>query len=262
MNRWFGVLVHGNRRRAYRGYMPRPHSPPRLNMGWSCRSLHRRPVRRRARGSAGTGTASVGWERSPCSWPSVPAPSRSCRPWATTAVRWSDPAVTSLTRPTGRMTPSPPRQSAIPSSPPRQPRPPRLRPNRPPRTPGRRPQRTRRCCSIAGDSDAGTFAPVPRPLLADTDLVDTALDYKVSSGLARPDYFDWRARLHEHVPAVDPDIVVITFGGNDAQGLLDAGGGVAAFQPVRGFRQRRVARRIRQAGRRGDGLPGRRTAAP
>ncbi len=85
---------------------------------------------------------------------------------------------------------------------------------------------------IAGDSDAGTFAPYLDRLLADTDLVDTALDYKVSSGLARPDYFDWNARLHEHVPVVDPDIVVITFGGNDAQGLLDAAGGVAAFQPV------------------------------
>ena len=85
---------------------------------------------------------------------------------------------------------------------------------------------------IAGDSDAGTFAPYLDRLLADTDLVDTALDYKVSSGLARPDYFDWNARLHEHVPVVDPDIVVITFGGNDAQGLLDAAGGVVAFQPV------------------------------
>ena len=77
---------------------------------------------------------------------------------------------------------------------------------------------------IAGDSDAGTFGPYLDRLLADTDLVDTALDYKVSSGLARPDFFDWTARLHEHVPVVDPDIVVITFGGNDAQGLLDAVG--------------------------------------
>jgi hypothetical protein len=85
---------------------------------------------------------------------------------------------------------------------------------------------------IAGDSDAGTFAPYLDRLLADTDLVETALDYKVSSGLARPDYFDWNARLREQVPAVDPDIVVITFGGNDAQGLLDSGGGVVAFQPV------------------------------
>jgi len=85
---------------------------------------------------------------------------------------------------------------------------------------------------IAGDSDAGTFAPYLDRLLGDTDLVDTTLDYKVSSGLARPDYFDWNARLHDQVPAVDPDIVVITFGGNDAQGLLDATGDVVAFQPV------------------------------
>jgi uncharacterized protein len=85
---------------------------------------------------------------------------------------------------------------------------------------------------IAGDSDAGTFAPYLDRLLGDTDLVDTTLDYKVSSGLARPDYFDWSARLREQVPAVDPDIVVITFGGNDAQGLLDATGGVVAFQPM------------------------------
>jgi hypothetical protein len=85
---------------------------------------------------------------------------------------------------------------------------------------------------IAGDSDAGTFAPYLDRLLGDTDLVDTALDYKVSSGLARPDYFDWNARLREQVPMVDPDIVVITFGGNDAQGLLDASGDVVAFQPV------------------------------
>jgi hypothetical protein len=85
---------------------------------------------------------------------------------------------------------------------------------------------------IAGDSDAGTFAPYLDRLLADTDLVETELDYKVSSGLARPDYFDWTTRLREHVPVIDPDIVVITFGGNDAQGLLDSRGGVVAFQPV------------------------------
>ena len=85
---------------------------------------------------------------------------------------------------------------------------------------------------IAGDSDAGTFAPYLDRLLDDAGLVETTLDYKVSSGLARPDYFDWHARLRQQVPAVDPDIVVITFGGNDAQGLLDAGGGVVAQQPA------------------------------
>ena len=126
----------------------------------------------------------------------------------------------------------PPRPPTVSSSRPRRPRRRRPRPSRSPEDTGPPTAANPAVVLIAGDSDAGTFAPYLDRLLADTDLVDTALDYKVSSGLARPDYFDWSARLREHVPVVDPDIVVITFGGNDAQGLLDAAGGVAAFQPV------------------------------
>lgn len=70
---------------------------------------------------------------------------------------------------------------------------------------------------IAGDSDAGTFGPYLERLMNDTGMVATTLDYKVSSGLTRPDFFDWPARFAEQVPVVDPDIVVVTFGGNDAQ---------------------------------------------
>ena len=72
---------------------------------------------------------------------------------------------------------------------------------------------------IVGDSDAGTFGPYLQQLLDGTLVADTELDYKVSSGLARPDFFDWPAQLREKLPQVDPDIVVVTFGGNDAQGL-------------------------------------------
>ena len=79
---------------------------------------------------------------------------------------------------------------------------------------------------IAGDSDAGTFGPYLEPLLDETGSSTSTLDYKVSSGLARPDFFDWPAASHEQIPAVDPDIVVVTFGGNDGQGLIDASGGV------------------------------------
>jgi hypothetical protein len=77
---------------------------------------------------------------------------------------------------------------------------------------------------IAGDSDAGTFGPYLQQLLDETGLTEVTLDYKVSSGLARPDFFDWPARFAEQVPAVDPDIVVVTFGGNDGQGLTDRSG--------------------------------------
>ena len=72
---------------------------------------------------------------------------------------------------------------------------------------------------ILGDSDAGSFGPYLQTLLDATGMVTTALDYKTSSGLARPDFFDWPSYMRQIVPAANPDIVVVTFGGNDAQGL-------------------------------------------
>jgi len=77
---------------------------------------------------------------------------------------------------------------------------------------------------IVGDSDAAGFAPSLQDLLDETGVVATTVDYKVSSGLARPDFFDWPAHLTATLPASDPDIVVVTFGGNDAQGLSNADG--------------------------------------
>jgi hypothetical protein len=74
---------------------------------------------------------------------------------------------------------------------------------------------------IAGDSDAGTFGPYLEQLLGETGVATTTLDYKVSSGLARPDFFDWPAHFREAIPQQNPDIVVVTFGGNDSQGLTD-----------------------------------------
>ncbi len=85
---------------------------------------------------------------------------------------------------------------------------------------------------IAGDSDAGTFGPYLERLVDETGVVRTELDYKVSSGLARPDYFDWPAHLRTIVPTVDPDIVVVTFGGNDSQGLSIADGTFIAQSPT------------------------------
>jgi hypothetical protein len=70
---------------------------------------------------------------------------------------------------------------------------------------------------LAGDSDAGTFAPFLERQLESTGVTKLTVDYKVSSGLARPDFFDWPARIHDQVPLVNPDIVVVTFGGNDGQ---------------------------------------------
>jgi uncharacterized protein len=85
---------------------------------------------------------------------------------------------------------------------------------------------------VVGDSDAGTFAPYLETLLDDTGVVDTIVDYKVSSGLARPDFFDWPAHLRRQLPAIQPDVVVVTFGGNDAQGLARADGSFLNGDPV------------------------------
>jgi hypothetical protein len=85
---------------------------------------------------------------------------------------------------------------------------------------------------IAGDSDAGTFGPYLDTLLAETGVVQTTLDYKVSTGLARPDQVDWPARFRQIIPQIDPDIVVVTFGGNDAQGLSEVGGNFVVMQPT------------------------------
>ncbi len=74
---------------------------------------------------------------------------------------------------------------------------------------------------IVGDSDAGTFAPYLERLLDETGVVDVELDYVVSSGLARPDFHDWPAHLRDTMASSDPEIVIVTFGGNDAQGLTE-----------------------------------------
>jgi hypothetical protein len=85
---------------------------------------------------------------------------------------------------------------------------------------------------ILGDSDAGTFGPYLETLMSETGIVTTQLDYKVSSGLSRPDFFDWPTHMAEVLPAADPDIVVVTFGGNDAQAITDASGAVLEGVPT------------------------------
>lgn len=87
---------------------------------------------------------------------------------------------------------------------------------------------------IAGDSDAGTFGPYLQQLMDKTGMVDVDLDYKVSSGLARPDFFNWPARFADQIPEVNPGIVVVTFGGNDGQGLTDLSGDFIVNQPKGG----------------------------
>lgn len=84
---------------------------------------------------------------------------------------------------------------------------------------------------IAGDSDAGAIGPTLQSMLADTGFSTTTLDYKNSTGLARPDFYDWGARFNSQLAAINPDIIVVAIGGNDAQALLNADQTVVAPVP-------------------------------
>lgn len=52
-------------------------------------------------------------------------------------------------------------------------------------------------------------------------IADTKLDYKVSSGLNRIDYYDWYARTENLINSYKPDVLVVMFGGNDNQDITD-----------------------------------------
>jgi hypothetical protein len=87
---------------------------------------------------------------------------------------------------------------------------------------------------LVGDSEAGGLSPFLGKVLTATGVTTLAVDYKVSSGLVRPDFFDWPAHLRASVPTANPDIVVALFGGNDGQGFLgtDVAAGAAAGKSV------------------------------
>ncbi len=56
--------------------------------------------------------------------------------------------------------------------------------------------------------------------LAGTGVVNAALDARESTGLTRPDYFNWPAELASDLKTVSPQVVVIMIGANDAQDFL------------------------------------------
>lgn len=75
---------------------------------------------------------------------------------------------------------------------------------------------------VAGDSLVGW---IPAALEAEfagrpVEVID---EWKGSSGLARPDFFDWPAQMADMVEIHDPDVIVVGFGGNDTQSLVTDG---------------------------------------
>lgn len=74
---------------------------------------------------------------------------------------------------------------------------------------------------IAGDSLSITPGESFLNKAPGTQVMDVkGLDGRISTGLARPDVFNWFQRVKDGVAQLDPDVVILTFGANDDQSLF------------------------------------------
>jgi hypothetical protein len=94
---------------------------------------------------------------------------------------------------------------------------------------------------VVGDSLAaglGYFA----PRVFEPRLVRVLRQGQISTGLARPDYFNWPRQMREIVDAFDPDLVIVLIGKNDNQDLRTWDGrtetNIGTFDWPLGYRER------------------------
>jgi hypothetical protein len=73
---------------------------------------------------------------------------------------------------------------------------------------------------IVGDSIGLDMGGALQGDLATTGVVNAALDARESTGLTRPDYFNWPAELQNDLKTVNPQVVVVMIGANDTQDFL------------------------------------------
>jgi len=79
---------------------------------------------------------------------------------------------------------------------------------------------------IGGDSIVRDAGESFLRIAADDPLLSTTMHYEIATGLTRPDFFDWPAALVADAEALDPEVMFIMFGGNDAQGIVGPDGTV------------------------------------
>ena len=72
---------------------------------------------------------------------------------------------------------------------------------------------------VGGDSLTSEFGPALSDRLARTGRAEADVEFRFSTGLARPDFFDWPGRLRQLVARQDPDVFVVMFGANDGQNI-------------------------------------------
>jgi hypothetical protein len=84
---------------------------------------------------------------------------------------------------------------------------------------------------IGGDSIARDFGQAMEAVATSTGVIDPTLDFRPATGLSRPDFFNWPEHLVNDVVPKDPQIVVMQFGANDAQGFKVDGKSAERFTP-------------------------------
>lgn len=100
----------------------------------------------------------------------------------------------------------------------------------PPPAPEAPPPRPPERLLILGDSMAATdFGQALEQVLTRDHPIKTARRGKSSTGLARPDFFDWMEEGRRQVALHRPDLVIVILGGNDGQDLIQKGGGPRVF---------------------------------
>jgi uncharacterized protein len=81
-------------------------------------------------------------------------------------------------------------------------------------------------------------------------VVSLNLQGVISSGLARPDFYNWPQKLRQDIGRLDPDLVVIMIGGNDFHSVLLPNGHSISFHSGKVWRRayrRKVVAFLREA---------------
>jgi hypothetical protein len=81
---------------------------------------------------------------------------------------------------------------------------------------------------LGGDSMTIELAQSVTEAATERPEIDLTTEPQVSSGLTRPDFFDWPTHLRDEVLPTGPEVVVVMFGANDSQGMDVEG---TAYQP-------------------------------
>lgn len=89
---------------------------------------------------------------------------------------------------------------------------------------------------VGGDSVVRDAGESLLRLAADDSRLSAALHYEIATGLARPDYYDWPAALANDAENLRPEVALIMFGGNDAQGIVEPDGTVQPSVDTPGWR--------------------------